>query len=187
VKTNVNRFLEGHRLKRRLEKEDARYPYVILNVSAREWNKRISPDQAAFLANLLVQNPEITTVVTSAPEDARMKNAIVSGTKSTQCIGFPDAGTATMHEVSSLVEGAVCVITPDTSIIHVASSTSTPVLGLFTPLQVNQEWLPYKTKYASIVAPAGCPVSEIPFETLRKETERFLGTLLKEATTGTGK
>jgi ADP-heptose:LPS heptosyltransferase len=91
-----------------------------------------------------------------------------------------------MHEISSLVEGAVCVITPDTSIIHVASSTSTPVLGLFTPLQVNQEWVPYRTKHVSVVAPAGRPVSEISVVTLQKATEEFLGALLNETSTGTG-
>jgi ADP-heptose:LPS heptosyltransferase len=152
-----------------------------LNISAREWNKRMSHNQAAFLANQLAQQPKITTVVTSAPEDARARDAIVSGTNSIRCIRFPDSRNATMHEMTSLVEGALCVITPDTSIIHVASSTSTPVLGLFTPLQVNQEWLPYKTKSSSIVSPIGRPVADIPLQTLQNALEEFLALSLKES------
>ncbi len=185
ARSKVDDFLKEHHLIRRVQKADDRTSYAILNISARESNKRMSVRQARFLANHLAHQLMITTLVISAPEDASTRVDIVTDTNSPRCFGFPTSGNASMHEITSLVEGAICVVTPDTAIIHVASATSTPVLGLFTPLQVNQEWLPYRTRYSMVLAPADCPVSDISLGTLQKEVGQFVGSLLEQDTPNT--
>ncbi len=174
ARISVDQFLRVYRLRRRGNGAKDRSQYVVLNVSAREWNKRISDEQGTFLAGRLAAIPHLTTIVTAAPEDAMLKQRIVRETNSLRCIAFPAEGNATMQEMASLIEGAVCVVTPDTSIIHVASSTGTPVLGLFSPLQVNQEWLPYKVKDHTVIAPPGRPVSGIPMDNLEAAVKRFV-------------
>lgn len=171
-KVDVYLMRNGLQRRSRLDKQGS--PFVILNISAREGNKRISTYQATAIATHLSREREIKTVVISAPEDLEERVRIVSAIASGHCLTFPLTGDASLKEIASLVEGASCVITPDTAIVHVASATSTPLLGIFTPLQVNQEWLPYKVKHDLIVAPEGHPVSDIPVDVLIRSLDGFL-------------
>jgi ADP-heptose:LPS heptosyltransferase len=146
---------------------------VVFNVSARQDNKRISERQALSILSFL-GNHHVKTVVISAPEDKALGRHIVSNAKNVNCFYYPDAGMADLGEIAWLIEGATGVITPDTAIIHIASAVSTPVLGIFTPIQVNQEWLPYKVKYQLIKASEGQPVETISEEALISGLKKFL-------------
>ncbi len=181
TRNRVDDYLANYALHRRDRKAGKRRRYYVLNISAREANKRISPSQGLLVARGLLGRKDAAVVVISAPEDTGTRKEVVRSLGSLRCHAFPDSGQATMHEIASLVEGAVGVVSPDTSIIHVASATRTPVLGFFTPLQVNQEWLPYKTKHTFVLAPDGRSVSEISPEALRKAVDGFIGRRFQEA------
>ena len=67
-----------------------------------------------------------------------------------------------MLEVASLIEGAIAVVTPDTSIIHFASATTTPVVGFYTKMQDVHEWLPHRVNNRIIISAENEPTSSIP-------------------------
>jgi ADP-heptose:LPS heptosyltransferase len=163
---NVDIFLERHSLRRRSVKMREEWAYVVFNVSARQVNKRLTAKQATAIAAYLGNQLNMNTVVIAAPEDENFGKHIISEARSIRCWYFPEGEKVGLKEITSLVEGAKCVITPDTAIVHIASAVLTPVLGIFTPLQVNQEWLPYKVAYKLIRASEGQPVSAIPVEIL---------------------
>jgi len=100
--------------------------------------------------------------------------SIVRQVGSDRCVAFPEKGTATLVQLASLIEGAAAIVTPDTSIIHFASATQTPVLGLFTPLQRTHEWMPYRVQHATLFAPEGKPVSAIAIERINAAIDDFL-------------
>jgi ADP-heptose:LPS heptosyltransferase len=173
----VGAFLLESGLRRRSQPGRLGPSYMILNISAREANKRISSSQAHTIARHLAQKGKVQLLIVAAPEDSEMRAEIVAKVNSSRCLSYPAKGNSSLSEIVSLVKGAVCVISPDTAIIHVASGTRTPVLGMFTPLLVNQEWLPYKVKHALVVAPEGEPVSAISGELLVREIDQFLNSI----------
>ncbi len=176
VRAKVDRFLKRHRLTRKGERlEESKY--IVFNISARQSNKRLSEGQVFCIMSFLGRRLELRTVVIFAPEDEPIARNAVAKSESLNSLAFPDSGHASLMETASLIEGSVAVVTPDTAIVHIASAVSTPVLGIFTPLQVTQEWLPYKVFYKLIIGPEGKPVSAIASSALERGLEEFLGHL----------
>jgi ADP-heptose:LPS heptosyltransferase len=179
--SEVDQYLERHGLKRRVDKPlaNGRF-YVVFNISAGQDDNRISNEQSLSIARLLAVEMRIATVIISSPQDVDWRSRIVAEIHSEQCLSFPDAGSSSLRGVSSLIRGALAVITPHTSIVHIAAATSTPVCGIFSPLQVNQEWLPFRVKYQFIEAGKGERVSMIPIPTLKRESREFLEYILQD-------
>ncbi len=67
--------------------------------------------------------------------------------------------TRSIHELIGIVRGSSLVISPDTSVIHVASAESRPVVGLYP---FHHEWPPYKVPNRVLTPTYGQPVSTIP-------------------------
>ena len=177
----VGQYLESHGLKRRSEdrRVNGRF-YIVFNISAGQDDNRISNEQGLSIAEHLAVEMKIATVIISSPQDADWRSRIVAEIHSERCLSFPGAGSSSLREVSSLIHGAVAVITPHTSIVHIAAATLTPVCGIFSPLQVNQEWLPFKVKYQFIEAGKGERVCKIPIPTLKRESRKFLEYLMND-------
>jgi ADP-heptose:LPS heptosyltransferase len=179
--SEVGQYLESHGLKHR--SDDRRVNgkfYIVFNISAGQDDNRISNEQGLSIAQHLAVEMKIVTVIISSPQDADWRSRIVAEVHSERCLSFPDAGSSSLREVSSLIHGALAVITPHTSIVHIAAATLTPVCGIFSPLQVNQEWLPFKVKYQFIEAGIGERVCMIPIPTLKRESRKFLEYLMNE-------
>jgi ADP-heptose:LPS heptosyltransferase len=96
--------------------------------------------------------------------------------KKTQCLVFPEQyEDASLLEIAFLIEGALAVITPDTSIIHFASASKTPVLGFYASLL--HEWFPYKVKNKIILTDKNQPVSSTPIPIMIESIKEFIATL----------
>ncbi|MEX2115504.1 MAG: O-antigen ligase family protein [Bacteroidota bacterium] len=91
------------------------------------------------------------------------------------CHEFTPEGNTDLLTIADLIRSAKCVVTPDTSIIHIASAVQTPVLGFYTPLRVTNEWMPFGVKYDIVLAENGRPVSSIPTDIVAVRTKAFLG------------
>jgi len=173
-KRAVDEFLLRNQMKRRSSSEEAGLFYVLLNLSATDADRRISGSQAKALALHLGERKDFRTVLLVAPDDGEIGAAVRTSQEFRKCLIYPERGKATLLQLTSLVEGALCVFTPDTSIVHFASACGTPVFGFFTAVQGMQEWLPYRVKYDLIVAPAGQPTSSIPLTEMVQGIDRFL-------------
>ena len=152
---------------------DSEKGYVVLNISAAEQVRMFSQEQSTALARILVNDCRQNVVVISAPGDAGNRKTVVQSAGG-NCREFPPHGNTDLMTIAGLIRSAKCVVTPDTSIVHIASAVKTPVIAFYTPLQVTNEWMPFGIKNSVVLADGGKPVSTIPLETLREQTTRFL-------------
>ncbi|MCI0706123.1 MAG: hypothetical protein L0Y80_01380 [Ignavibacteriae bacterium] len=176
-RNKVDLFLGKHQLARRSALATELTQYVVLNISATDSVRKIQREQVIFLVKHLTMRKHYPVVMIASPAEREVLISIVHQLKLERCLLYPEQGDATLLEIASLVEGAVCVFTPDTSIIHFASATKTPVMGFFTPLQMAHEWVPYYVQNAAVYAPPGKPVSGIPLDEMAAQADRFLATL----------
>jgi ADP-heptose:LPS heptosyltransferase len=108
-----------------------------------------------------------------------MEKTTASRSEFADCLVYQTEGERPLAQIASLVEGAILVITPDTSLVHFASAMRTPVIGLYTQqLQATKEWLPFRVPYRIVTAPVGEPTSHIRAETLIQITDEFIASLL---------
>ncbi len=177
---SVDGFLERNGLRRQSAITSAGSPYVLFNLSAKDGARRISADQAAAVAAHLSKNAGFRIVVLWAPGDKEMGHAVRERQEFARCITFETTNRNPLAQLASIVDGAVLVLSPDTSIIHFASSMRTPVIGFYTQLQGMREWLPYSVAHDIVMAPEGRPASSIPIPVLVQKVEAFaLATLQK--------
>jgi len=95
-----------------------------INISAGEKN-RIWP--ATKWITLINQFPERPFIVLSGPDEHEEKKIIEQSCRN--IIASPR--TRNLYEVLCIVEKLELLITPDTSLIHIASAAKTPVVGLY--------------------------------------------------------
>ena len=177
IKSKVQNYLDNHLLSSRHHHVVDYLPYLVLNLSTFDYLRRLTEYQASELILHLFEKDNIRTVVIVAPEDHKMKMLVQKSMEKNKCIIFPDTCIATLREITELISGACCVITPDTSIVHFASATKTPVLGFYSSAKQNIEWLPYQVHNSIIVSENNLPVSSIPVEILNKSIDDFFETL----------
>jgi ADP-heptose:LPS heptosyltransferase len=156
-------------------------PYVIFNLSAsNQWTK-LSRIQAEGITQHLRTKKEYRPVIIYAPEDHEMQEYASTIMHDSKCILFPQRGIATLLEVASLISGACCVITPDTSIIHFASAMHTPVLAFYSSYKENHEWLPHRVKNRVVMSSENEPVGSIPLPIMINAIDDFIQEIDKES------
>ena len=78
-----------------------------------------------------------------------------------------------LTQVAAIIDQSSLVFTPDTSIVHIASATNTPVFLIYSLLSSHfTEWLPYKSKFASVRTKTKEPIENI-------ETDEILNVFLE--------
>lgn len=175
----VDDWLAGHSLHRCSSPKSDALPYMVFNLSAPDKERKVSTDQAAALADHLSRKHKFRTVLLHAPHDQTMRQALEGQREFVGCFVYRPQGARPLAEIASLVDGALFVITPDTSIIHFASAMRTPVLGLYTISQGVQEFLPYRIPYELVVAQSGEPIWSIPHAILTQKADEFIASILR--------
>jgi ADP-heptose:LPS heptosyltransferase len=158
----VQAYREINNLLSRHQSARGKSYYIVFNLSANDSVRQISTGQAHTIGRHLGLYTAFRTVLLHAPQDQSMMAVKQDLVNSTRCLAFPDRGDATLLEIAALIEGALAVITPDTSIIHFASASKTPVLGFYTQMQDVHEWLPHQVKHRVIISPENTATSAIP-------------------------
>jgi predicted lipopolysaccharide heptosyltransferase III len=115
---------------------EARHPLVVVHVSAgnpfRQWP---AAHFAALIGDLARRDPSRRIIVTSGPSDANAARAIVEQVRAAGA----ETGAAIWHvdfdlvELRALIVRAAVYIGGDSGPLHVAATTSTPIVGLFGP------------------------------------------------------
>ena len=135
-------------------------PFIILNISAgnvyRQWSVERNRELIERIAALY---PDLAIVVISSPGDAA--DAIELGrTIPERTSTFP--ATPDILDVAALLGHARMVISPDTSIIHIASAMGTPVVGLYSGMATFiPEWMPHGVPFRAVET-----VDRTPLETI---------------------
>lgn len=180
-KETVSRFLQKYNLVAKVHSFENSCSYVLFNLSAHDAVRRLSREQAFKIGEYLGSRPEFKTLLLYAPGDLPMEETARQLNRNTSCILFPEQGCATLLEIASITEGAAFVLTPDTSIIHFASATNTPVVGFYTSMQDVHEWLPIHVHHKIIISEKNKPTSSIAISIIIKEINTFIQTLIKSA------
>lgn len=154
-------------------------PFAVVNISATDDVRKITGNQAREILRCLRDSLRLPTVVISSPEENGLRDRLAEDMNSADVRAFPGNGeTASLREIAAIIARARIVISPDTSIIHVASAMKTPVIGLFTPLQVSAEWMPYGVQHRALLAEEGHPVRSIPLPRIAETIRQFAGEVM---------
>ena len=177
TKSNVAGYLSKNNLITRYQSESEKSFYVVFNLSANDSVRRISVEQSYSIGTHLGSKTLFRTVLLHAPKDSLMLLVKQELARNSTCLSFPDHGNASLLELAALIEGAVAVITPDTSIIHFASATKTPVIGFYTRKQDMHEWLPHHVKHRLVISSENEPTSAIPIPKMINAIDDFIQSL----------
>jgi len=129
----------------------------LVNISAGEALRRWPDDRYVAVARHLRESVSHARVlIMHAPHDASRADTIASAA------GVHRADTPTLRDAIALVAEAEVVITPDTSIVHIASALDVPIVALFTYDEVDR-WRPRAT-VASVALGQGTTMESVTLD-----------------------
>jgi len=115
---------------------EPRHPLVLVHVSAGNPYRRWPPAYfAALVAALVREDPARRVVLTSGPSEAHAARALVDEMRA----AAPETAAALRHgafelgELRALTARAAVYIGGDSGPLHIAATTTTPIVGLFGP------------------------------------------------------
>jgi len=118
----IKKFLEDNGLEG--------FKTVVIHISAgnefRDWGK----DNWVKLIKLLCKNSLVKTVLIGADEDRTTEKKIL---KKSKCSIHSLVGKLNLMEVRELISQSSLFVGPDSGPMHIAASTSTPIVALFGP------------------------------------------------------
>ena len=121
-----------------------------LNLSAGLPN-RIWPDDKAvdLCLRLIAWRPELQIIVITMPSDRNRGERVVLGAEGSVRLVPPGLS---LIEVSALIASLRLLVSPDTSLIHIARSLRVPVVGLYNRATKNfRRWQPYRQPDGAVV------------------------------------
>lgn len=170
----VNEFISRHNLRRK--------QYIVINFSAIDVIRRLSIEQTVHIVNAINHYGIYVPILIYPPNEYEKVQLIYSRLAKNAALVFPESGKATLNEIAYLIEGAQYVVTCDTSIVHFATATKTPVFVLYTPTAaLNHEWLPFNIENKCIYANIGLGVDSIPLDKISKELDMFNANITKKS------
>jgi ADP-heptose:LPS heptosyltransferase len=115
--------------------------YLILHAGVSEQKRRYPPELWIEAGRKLVETFGLPILLTGTSEERVLSESIASG------IGkgaYVITGDLALAELVSFVQGAKCLISVNTGIIHIASAVSTPTVVLYA--RTNPQHKPWKNK-----------------------------------------
>jgi ADP-heptose:LPS heptosyltransferase len=149
--------------------------------SGKDRNRSLGVHQVVALAKSLSGRLQFRLVVLDSPDNVAMSDAIHEKVEFDKSLTYRTLSSRPLGELASLIEGALLVISPDTSIVHFASAMQTPVLAIYAPMNASQEWVPHKVPYQVVMARENQRISEIEPQVLIDGADRFIALVLKTA------
>ena len=171
---SVDIFLNKHNLTKRDDGLELNRKYIIFNLSAVDAVRKISKDQIKGIIDLLLKSFSRNIVVVSAPNDIGNLKLVDPYLDSGKVFPFPDKGIASLLELAAVIKGAVCTISPDTSIVHFSVGVGIPVISFYTRLDTFHEWIPINIPNRTVKSEKAQPVSSIPMEEISNNILDFL-------------
>lgn len=141
--------------------------YAVVNISAGAPSRHWTVERTVALAQWLAERTPV--VIVGTPSDRPTAHAIA-----TTAADIVAADTGDLLELAAVVAGATFVVSPDTSVVHVASAYDIPTVGLYPENPDNLRlFAPLATRHGVVVAPAGGSVADIDVEQVIEAIERL--------------
>jgi ADP-heptose:LPS heptosyltransferase len=122
-----------------------------LNISAgrpsRVWPKE---KNISLMTRLLERYPSCHIIITSDPSEQHLAAALAAEFEGRVTAIMPGLN---LLDVSALISRMKMLISPDTSLVHIARAFNVPVVGLYTRARENyQHWHPYGQKGGTVIS-----------------------------------
>lgn len=135
-------------------------PFIVFNISSGNDYRTFTTKKNIEILNDILDNiSEYNFIIISAPNE-NSKAVEIKESLNSERVNV--IGTMNLNQVSALINQSILVFTPDTSIVHIASATNTPVFLIYSLLSSHvTEWLPYKSKYSYVRTKSKEPIQNI--------------------------
>ncbi len=147
---------------------------VVLNISAGDDARTPSHEQALAIIRHVRTVHGLPVIVIASPGQERSRASVVLACADAQVTSYPKEGTAPFADVVALVRRCRVLVTPDTSLVHVAGATSTPVLALYTTAFTVAEWGPRHTVSEVVLGEEGRPLSDLSVRAILDGFDRLV-------------
>ncbi|MBS1903437.1 MAG: glycosyltransferase family 9 protein [Bacteroidetes bacterium] len=148
--------------------------YVIVNTDSPAFKKWGLGNNIALAEHIATTHHDVVVVLTALPENGKeIEEAITS-------LGTPRihyVQTSDIHEMCTLIRHSSLVVTPDTSIVHLASAESKPVVAFYL---AAGEWLPFGIPAEIFLPSKGDAIATIPFPLVCDGVDRMMASLTNE-------
>ncbi|ANF58928.1 glycosyltransferase family 9 protein [Halotalea alkalilenta] len=124
---------------------DGRGEFIVLNLDGSTPDKWLSLERGEMVAQCLEQRYGLPILVICSPSGEAKAAALAQRLKFVTLPALP----RTIHHSAALIARAALVVTPDTSVVHIASAFDRPVIGIYR--RANGHWIPLSTMSATIV------------------------------------
>jgi len=133
--------------------------FTVLNISAgREYRRWSVAKNREFLHRVLARTPAHEFVIVAAPSDLQDAEAIAEGFP--QVCVFPPSPN--ILDVCAVIERAAIVVSPDTSVVHIASAFGRPTLAFYSYTTAYvMEWLPFGVPNRYLISRDKLPIETI--------------------------
>jgi ADP-heptose:LPS heptosyltransferase len=142
--------------------------YITINTDAPAFKKWTIENNIALAEYISEAFPEFGIMITSLPENQGSIENILQQKKIPRVAYFT---TPNIHVMTALIRFSKLIITPDTSIVHLASAENKPVVAFYL---AAGEWLPYKVPYYVILPKKGEAISTIPLDIVQEAVKKIL-------------
>jgi len=121
-----------------------------------------SMDKCRELVKKIVENNDVRLIVVTAPPDRQQGDELTRGFDE-NVIQIPQ--NLNLARVSAIIEKLDLLITPDTSLVHIARSFKVPVVGLYPkPVKNFILWHPYGQKEGAVLSDNNDNIFDITVE-----------------------
>ncbi|MFH2056839.1 MAG: glycosyltransferase family 9 protein [bacterium] len=158
---------------------------VGINISAgkpnREWGER---KYGELVRQLSAHYPQLQFLLFCAPSDYEQATRIAAAAGDN--VSLIQRGLSLL-QVAALIRKLDCILSPDTSIVHIAASLNVPLVAMYTAAETNyRRWRPYTEKSWIVRPPEGDSLHGITVEAYMIQIGSALRSLFKAAPTGEG-
>jgi heptosyltransferase-3 len=152
------------------ERLDGRSEEVVtVNVSAGQPSRTWEPEKWKELVASLCARTAVAVI--STPQDRSLADEMCRTSQRSRVIA-----TATILEAAAVVARSIAVVTPDTSIVHLASAFDVPTVGLYPSIAWNAAlFAPLARRSRMVMAPEDQPVSRIEVREVLDAIEEVFG------------
>ncbi len=118
-----------------------------INVSGRGAHKYWGRQNfIGFIRWLREAEPRVEAFICGAPGDAAEIQAIAEATGARVVPALPS-----LHDFAALIQQFNALLTPDTSVVHLAAAGKVPTIALYHAVPQAMPWLPYQTPHRAVV------------------------------------
>ena len=153
-------------------------PLIGFNLSAGRPNRIWSAERSRALCETLLEETDLRLIIIVAPNDRTRGEELIAYLNDRVVMVPPDLS---LLEVSALISRLDLLISPDTSLIHIARSFGVAVVGLYSRATKNfRRWRPYRQDDGAVVGEHVDDIHDITAEQVVERCRQVLGRLATE-------